>query len=316
MEPFRAFVADLLPDEQRTQGFAMQSFFIGLGGTLGAAMPWILRQLHVGAGSGPIPETVRLSFDIGAVAFFGAVLFTVITTPEYPPEDMAAFEREKREGRGIGRAARDILAAIRDMPQMMRKLAWVQISTWLGLFCMWLFFVPAVAHDVFQAADEHSQRYQEGAEFGGLCFGLYSVVCFAFSFALPRLAKKIGRKWTHALCLTAGGIGLLSVGPIARMHAPGLLVLSMIGVGVAWASVLSMPYAMLAPALPPGQTGIYMGIFNFFIVIPEIGNALGFGWVMLHVLREDRVAAVLGGGLFLLLAAALVLRVPESSPPH
>jgi maltose/moltooligosaccharide transporter len=314
MEPFRAFVADLLPEEQRTEGFAMQSLFIGLGGTLGSAMPWLMRQLKVTLGqtaSGPIPLTVRLSFYIGAAAFLGAVLWTVFTTPEYPPEDMAAFERAKQESRGAARAVRDILSCIREMPQVMRQLAWVQIFTWLGLFCMWLFFVPTIARDVFQAVDERSARYHEGAEFGSLCFGVYSIVCFAFSFALPRLAQRLGRKWTHALCLSAGGVGLLSVGPIAQVHLPGLLILSMVGVGIAWASILAMPYALLAGSLPADRTGTYMGIFNFFIVIPEICNALGFGWVMEHILHDNRLAAVLGGGLFLFVAAALVLRVHE-----
>jgi maltose/moltooligosaccharide transporter len=314
MEPFRAFVADLLPEEQRTQGFAMQSLFIGLGAVVASALPWILSNVFgvtgaAGEGSA-IPLTVKLSFYVGSVAFLGAVLWTIVTTAEYPPEDMEAFRAAKAKGLGIAGGAREILDAIAAMPTTMKRLAPVQLCTWFGLFCMWLYFPVAVARNVFGAPDETSPLYRQGVEWAGICFSAYSAVCFAFSFVLPGIARAVGRKGTHALCLVCGALGLLSV---AVIREPWLLLLSMAGVGVAWASILSMPYAMLSGALPAARTGVYMGIFNFFIVIPEIVASLGFGWVMAHVLDNNRLAAVVAGGAFMLLAAVLVQRVPEAS---
>jgi maltose/moltooligosaccharide transporter len=310
MEPFRAFVADLLPPTERTRGFAMQSFFIGLGAVIASALPWMMTNwFGVGASTpGTIPTTVRLSFYIGSAAFFGAVLYTILTTGEKPPADLAAFKREKAASAGIAAAARDILAAVKAMPDTMRQLALVQISTWLGLFCMWLYFPVAVATNVFGAPDPSSPLYQKGVEWAGVCFGAYSAVCFGFAFFLPPMAKRRGRKGTHAICLLAGAAGLLSVSIITN---PTLLLLSMVGVGIAWASTLSMPYSILAGSIPPGKTGIYMGIFNFFIVIPEIIASLGFGWVMSHLLHNNRMAAVVAGGAFLALAALLVTRVTD-----
>jgi len=196
------------------------------------------------------------------------------------------------------------------MPETMRKLAFVQLSTWLGLFCMWLYFPVAVARNVFGAPDQNSPLYQQGVEWAGVCFGAYSAVCFVFSFFLPSLARALGRTRAHAFCLLAGAAGLLSV---TAIHEPKLLLLSMAGVGLAWASILSMPYAILAGSLPRERTGVYMGIFNFFIVIPEIVASLGFGWVMSHVLDNNRVHAVVAGGVFLFLAALLVWRIRDTS---
>jgi maltose/moltooligosaccharide transporter len=312
MEPFRAFVADLLPEEQRTRGFAMQSLFIGLGAVVASALPWILANwLGVSPGAlGRIPVTVKVSFYVGSVAFLGAVLWTVVSTREHPPEDLDALRASKARGGGLLAGAHEIAACVRRMPHTMRRLAWVQVCTWFGLFCMWLYFPVAVARNVFGASDETSDLYRAGVEWGGVCFATYSAVCFSFSFALPGLAQRIGRRATHAACLLCGAAGLLSVSVIHDKH---LLLLSMSGVGIAWASILSMPYAMLAPALPPRQIGVYMGIFNFFIVLPEIVASLGFGWVMLNLLDNDRMAAVVAGGTFLALAAALVRFVPEPS---
>jgi maltose/moltooligosaccharide transporter len=308
MEPFRAFVADLLPAHERTRGFAMQSLFIGLGAVIASAMPWMLTNWFGVAASAPgtIPATVRFSFYVGAVAFFGAVMYTVFTTKEKPPADLAAFEREKAQSAGVLAGAREIFVAARAMPRTMRQLALVQMCTWLGLFCMWLYFSTAVATDVFGAADTSDPRYQEGVEWAGLCFGAYSAVTFVFSLFLPAIAKARGPRATHALCLLAGAIGLASVSVIRE---PGLLLLSMVGVGIAWASTISMPYVMLSSALPSGKTGVYMGIFNFFIVIPEIVAAVGFGWVMNTLLGNNRMAAVVAGGVFMAIAALLVLRV-------
>jgi maltose/moltooligosaccharide transporter len=311
MEPFRAFVADLLPESQRTRGFAMQSLFIGLGAVVASALPYLLTNifhLQANTSAGTIPFTVRLSFYIGAVAFLGAVLWTIFSTGEYPPEDLAEFEKQKSERGGLAGNVREILASIGAMPDTMRQLAWIQICTWLGLFCMWLYFPVAVARNVFGAPDTSSPIYGAGVEWAGVCFGVYSLVCFGFSFLLPALARRLGRKVTHSLCLICGGIGLLSV---AIVHSKYPLLLSMAGVGIAWASTLSMPYAILAGSLPSSKIGVYMGIFNFFIVVPEVTASLLFGWVMAHLLHNDRLSAVVAGGIFFLLAAVLMQRVED-----
>src|SRR5579864_3903039 len=312
MEPFRAFVADLLPEEQRTRGFAMQSLFIGLGAVGASVLPWLMTNtFHVSSQTGSanaIPLTVRLSFYIGAAVFLCSVLWTIFTTSEYPPQDLEAFRADQASGGGLWRNACQIVNSVAAMPRTMRQLAWVQICTWLGLFCMWLYFPVAVARNVFGAPDTNSPLYSAGIEWGGVCFGMYSLVCFGFSFLLPLMARQLGRKATHSLCLICGGLGLLSV---AIIHSKFLLLLSMTGVGIAWASTLSMPYAMLAGSLPPAKTGVYMGIFNFFIVIPEITASLLFGWVMAHLLQNNRISAVVAGGIFFILAAVLTQRVDD-----
>ena len=309
MEPFRAFVADLLPERQRTRGFAMQSLFIGFGAVIASAMPWMLTNwFHLSAGTvrHAIPLTVRLSFYIGAAVFFGAVLWTIVTSKEYPPEDLEAFHRMKAAKRGLITNASEILDSIAGMPKTMRQLAPVQILTWLGLFSMWLYFPVAVARNVFGAPDTTSPLYSAGVEWGGICFGLYSAVCFVFAFLLPGIAHAIGRKHTHSLCLIVGGIGLFSV---AFIHNKYVLLLTMVGVGIAWASTLAMPYSVLAGSLPKAKTGVYMGIFNFFIVTPEIIASLLFGWAMNHLLHNNRLTAVVAGGFFMIVAALLMQRV-------
>jgi maltose/moltooligosaccharide transporter len=309
MEPFRAFVADLLPERQRTRGFAMQSLFIGLGAVIASALPWMLTNwfhLSRGASGHAIPLSVRISFYSGAAVFLSAVLWTVFTTKEYPPDDLEAFRRMKSEKRGLLSNSAEILDSIAKMPKTMRQLAPVQILTWLGLFCMWLYFPVAVARNVFGAADTASPVYSAGVEWGGICFGVYSAVCFAFSFFLPAMARALGRKHTHSLCLIAGGLGLISV---SLIHDKYVLLLTMVGVGIAWASTLAMPYSVLAGSLPKEKTGVYMGIFNFFIVTPEIIASLFFGWVMNHLLQNNRLTAVVAGGCFMLTAALLMQRV-------
>ena len=312
MEPFRAFVADILPEGQRTAGFAMQSCFIGLGAVVASVLPYVLTNyFHIQRAASDlraIPGAVRLSFYIGAVAFLGAVLWTIVTTKEYPPEDMEAFRKAKAQKKGLAASVDEIFAAIAEMPQTMRRLGPVQLFTWLGLFCMWLYFPIAVAHNVFGADDPHSPLYTDGVNWGGNCFAVYSAVCFAFSFALPWLAKKIGRKHTHTLCLLCGGLGLMSV---VMIHNKWVLLLTMVGVGIAWASTLSMPYAVLAASIPPARTGVYMGIFNFFIVTPEILASLFFGWIMIHLLGNNRLYAIIAGGVFMLIAAVLMQRVKD-----
>ena len=317
MEPFRAFVADLLPEKQRTLGFTMQSLFIGLGAVFASALPYILTHVFnvsdTGGSASLIPYTVRLSFSMGAVVFFCAVLYTIVTTKEYPPDDMAAFERMKKEHSGLGHIA-EIFRSIRQMPHTMRQLAPVQFFTWLGLFCMWLYFGVAIARSVFGAATPHSPGYTDGIKWGGICFAAYSAVTFAFAFWLPSIAKKLGRRWTHTVCLICGGLGLLSVSII---HDKWLLIGPMIGVGVAWASTLAMPYAILAASLPSARIGVYMGIFNFFIVIPEIIAAAFFNRIVnflqtrLPASVDVRLAVVMIGGISLLVASVLMQRVTD-----
>jgi len=313
MEPFRAFVADKLNTDQRTTGFVMQSFFIGVGATLAGWLPLAFRRFGVsGNTESGIPLTLKYAFQIGAVAFLLAVLWTVFTTKEYPPEDMEAFNRMRREKRGVAAGFGEIITAMREMPRTMRQLAPVQIFTWLGLFCMWLFYVPAVARHVFGAVDPQSEAYTRGVEWGGFAMSFMNITCFAVAFLLPKLAVATSRKTVHALCLICGALGLLSVYLIS---SPWLLVLSMVGVGIAWASILSMPYAILSGALPAARMGVYMGVFNFFIVIPEIIQALTFGPLIRGIFGADNprssLYVVLVGGIFMLLAAMLVTRVRD-----
>jgi maltose/moltooligosaccharide transporter len=308
MEPFRAFVADKLAPAQRTTGFLMQSLMIGVGASLANAMPYVLGRLGVtGSTASGIPLSVKYSFQAGAAVFLLAVLWTVVSTPEHPPEDAAAFERARREPLGAGTVLREVAEAVREMPRTMRQLAVVQLLTWLGLFCMWLFFVPAVARHVFGATDPQSALYTRGVEWGGFVFAFYSITCFVVALGLGRAAAATSRKAVHAGALACGALGLLSV---YLIRTPGLLVLSMVGVGIAWASILSMPYAMLSTAIPPARMGVYMGVFNFFIVIPEIVAALTFGPLTRALFGADNpntpLYVVLLGGACLLAAAAAV----------
>ncbi len=308
MEPFRAFVADKLPPEQRTAGFVMQSLMIGIGASLANALPYLLARFGVaGSGTNGIPLSVTYSFRVGAAVLLVAVLWTVATTSEFPPEDPAAFERARRGRGGIVHLAGEILTSIREMPATMRQLAIVQFLTWLGLFCMWLFFVPAVARHVFGAIDPRSPLYTRGIEWGGFAFSLYSITCFIVAMLLPVLAKATTRKTVHAAALVCGGFGLLSMYFIHDRH---VLLLTMVGVGIAWASILSMPYAILSLSLPPHRMGVYMGVFNFFIVIPEIVAALAFGPLSRALFGAGNPNAplyfVMIGGGCLLAAAACV----------
>jgi maltose/moltooligosaccharide transporter len=313
MEPFRAFVADKLDASQRTAGFVMQSFFIGVGASLANALPFLFRAMGVtGNTASGIPLTVKYSFQVGAAVFLLCVLWTVFTTTEFPPEDPAAFDRARRGRSGLGALFGEIGSAIRDMPRTMKQLAVVQFFTWLGLFCMWMFFVPTVARHVFGATDPDSELYARGIEWGGLTFAFYSITCFLVAFALPKLAAATSRKTTHAAALVCGALGLLSVYVI---HDRWLLLATMVGVGIAWASILSMPYAILSTALPPERMGVYMGVFNFFIVIPEIVASLTFGRLIRLAFGEDNPDAslymVLLGGVSLLVAAACVTMVRD-----
>ena len=188
----------------------------------------------------------------------------------------------------------------------MQQLAWVQFFTWLGIFCFFLYFPPAVAHNIFGAVSQDSSLYSEGIEWAGLCFALYNAICVGFSFLLPYLAKRTSRQITHSFCLLWGGLSLISLLVIQNQY---VLLLAMIGFGITWSSTLAMPYAMLVGSIPAQRQGIYQGIFNLFIVLPQISVSLGFGWVMRNLLHEDRCLAVVLGGVFLIVAAGLTMLV-------
>ena len=313
MEPFRAFVADKLNRSQQTLGFIMQSFFIGIGASLANALPLIMRSAGVeGVAANGIPLTVQYSFKIGAVMFLLCVLWTVFSSKEYPPEDMEEFNRKRAENPGFAGILKEVFAeipsAIREMPATMRQLAFVQVFTWLGLFCMWMYFGLATAYHVFGAAGPSAKEFDQGIEWAGWCFAIYSIVCFLVAFLLPVIARRTSRKAIHAVSLALGGLSLISVYWITD---PAMLQLTMIGVGIAWASVLAMPYAMLSSAVPADRTGVYMGVFNFFIVIPEIVAAAGFQPLVKHVFHNNPLLVVVMGGVSLLIAALFVFRVDD-----
>ncbi|HEV7377268.1 MAG TPA: MFS transporter [Pyrinomonadaceae bacterium] len=313
MEPFRAFVADKLPEDQRTLGFVMQSFFIGIGQTLANALPYLFTALGVvGVMASGIPVSVEYSFKIGAIVFLLAVLWTVFTTKEYPPEDMEAFERMKREKKGIGAGFAEIFSSVAEMPKTMKQLAVVQFFTWFALPCMWQFFGIAVARHVFLAPDERSPLFASGTEWGGLCFAAYNVVCFIIAFLLPWLAKKTNRKTVHAISLVCGGLGLISV---YFIQSKWMLFLSMAGVGIAWASILSMPYVILSTAIPARRMGVYMGVFNLFIVIPQIVMSFIVPNIFNNILGGDPLNVVVLGGISMLIAAATVMVVQDKLKP-
>lgn len=303
MEPFRAFVTDQLPDSQVNRGFIMQSLMIGLGGSIASALPWIMRKVfHVAntAEKGFIPENVRLSFYLGAFFFLAAVLYTVFTTKEYPPSEPK--DKTKKSGNGFSDGVNEIFSALGNMPRRMKIISLVQFFTWPGLFLMWFYYTTAVAVNVFGGKDASDPVYAEGADFGSLTLAYYSVVTFLFALVLPAIADRLGRKLTHSLCLLCGALGLISV---SWVHDKNMLYVCMTGVGIAWASILSMPYAMLSGVLPRNKVGVYMGIFNFFIVLPEIIASLGFGWLMRNVLGNDRLLAVQVGGGLMVIAAVI-----------
>jgi maltose/moltooligosaccharide transporter len=235
-------------------------------------------------------------------------LWTVLTSKEYPPENLQEFERKKREHRGIAAGFAEISSAIREMPQTMKQLAVVQIFTWLGLFCMWMFFGLTTSYHIFGATSDKDPLFVQGQAWGGISFAVYSIVCFVVAFVLPKIASATSRKTVHAISLICGGIGLLSVYAI---HNQYVLLLTMVGVGIAWASILSMPYAILAGSLPAARMGVYMGVFNFFIVIPEIVASLTFQPLVKYVFNNNPLYVVMLGGASLLVAAALVARVHE-----
>ncbi|TAG11738.1 MAG: MFS transporter [Verrucomicrobia bacterium] len=314
MEPFRAFVADKLPANQRPTGFTVQSLFIGLGAVIASALPYILNHgFGIGqeaSGDSKIPLNVTISFHVGAAALFFAVLYTILTTPEYPPENMEEFQKMKKESAGLTGFLKELLHGIGSMPKLMRQLAWVQFFTWTGLFCMWIYWTPAIARQVFGGDPANKEAWKlvmkEAGEWTGICFSVYNFVCFIFSFVLLVLARSISAKTIHTVCLVVGGIGLIGA---AFAQTQQILLGSMVAMGVAWASILSMPYAMLSSAIPAQKMGFYMGVFNFFIVLPQVFVSLVMGQVLEHALGGNTILVIVLGGISLFIAAAFNLRV-------
>lgn len=385
MEPFRAFVGDMLPPEQRNQGFVMQSFFIGIGAVIASLLPTILTQIFGVSNTAPegiIPPSVKISFYIGGIIFLIAVAWTVFRTKEYPPKDLEEFDEYEKKytqndsqtkesqstenkktlssnyffsrgliwsivgiiltyviyyfqlekelyilGGGImfygiiqlicsllksaGKSKNGLVEIITDlnlMPKTMGQLAIVQFFTWLALFSMWIYTTAAVTSHIYGVSDTTSELYNKGANWVGTMFAFYSGFAALVAFLLPVLAKFTSRKFTHAFSLVLGGLGLAS---IYIFKDPWMLIISMFGVGVAWASILSMPYAILTGSLPSNKMGVYMGIFNFFIVIPQILAATILGFMVTKLFNGQTVLALVFGGCSLLIAALCMLFVED-----
>ena len=379
MEPFRAFVGDNLPKHQRTLGFAMQSFFIGIGAIVASALPWMMANwLEVSntAGPGEIPDTVKWSFYLGGIVFLAAVSWTVFSSKEYSPEEIAEFEAGKEEAeafeniearpasryrngglvwiaagvaflvwimsRGLdkqlyilaigamafgvlqivtawlqnkGRTDNGLYHIVEDlfhMPRVMKQLAVVQFFSWFALFAMWIYSTAAVTSHHFGSTDVTGQAYNEGANWVGVLFASYNGFAALAAIAIPFLARKFGCRWTHVLNLSLGGIGLIS---FFFIRDPNWLIVPMIGVGIAWASILSIPYALLSDVLPSNKMGIYMGIFNFFIVIPQVIAASVLGLVLREFFDARGIFGLVVGGVLMILAGLATLMVDREAEP-
>jgi maltose/moltooligosaccharide transporter len=313
MEPFRALVADNLPEQQRTLGFSIQTFLIGLGAVAGSALPEFLGNhgFSKEAGVSGVADNIKYSFYIGAAVFIIAILITVIFSKEYPPKEYELYHgkpQEKPKQSGFS----EIMHDFKNMPKTMRQLGLVQFFSWFALFSMWVFTTDAVATHVYGLTGDYSKsvEYNDAGNKVSSAFGIYNLVAMFYALLLPVIARYIGRKTTHAVSLIAGGLGLIS---IYFVKDPAMLNYSMIGVGLAWASILAMPYVILSGSIPPGKLGIYMGIFNFFITLPQIINGLFGGSIVKHIYGGQPIYAIVLAGFFLLCAAISVLFVYDSS---
>jgi len=316
MEPFRALVADNLSNGQRSKGFSIQTFLIGLGAVLGSWLPYILAEwfnISKTAAVGHVPDNVIFSFYIGASVLIFTILWTVLTTSEYSPTELSSFEEvpiapnEEDQRKGLW----GIINDFQRMPKTMKQLGLVQFFSWFALFSMWVFTTPAIAEHVYKIkpGDSSSTAFADAGNWVGVLFGIYNAISAVYALTLPALAKRYGQKITHALSLTFGGIALLS---IFFIKDPYLLIVPMIGIGMAWGSILSMPYAILSSSLPAKKMGVYMGIFNFFITFPQIVNGLFGGYIVKYAFGGQAIYALVLAGFFMLFAAAAVLRVKAS----
>jgi maltose/moltooligosaccharide transporter len=313
MEPFRALVADNLPESQRTSGFAIQTFLIGIGAVVGSALPSLLAQMGFSqeAGASGVADNIRYSFYIGAVVFMAAILVTVFFSKEYPPAQYAQYHGQADTDIKEKSSLWDIFTDFKNMPRTMKQLGLVQFFSWFALFSMWVFTTDAVATHVYGLTGEYSKsiEYNTAGNVVSSAFGVYNLVAAVYALCLPLLAKFIGRKGTHAFSLLAGGVGLLS---IYFIKDPAMLTYSMIGVGLAWASILAMPYVILSGSIPAGKLGIYMGIFNFFITLPQIVNGIFGGFIVKHFYNGQSIYAIVLAGFLLICAAVSVLFVYDA----
>jgi len=313
MEPFRAFVGDKLPPSQRTSGFAMQTFFIGIGAVIASLLPFFFSHiLHISntAPEGVIPPSVKYSFYIGGIVFIGAVLWTVLTTKEFPPENIETWEQEKLRNSGLLHGFVEIVKGIGSMPKTMLQLALVQFFTWVALFSMWIYTTSAVAQNAYNTTDTTTKAYQDAGDWVGVMFMVYNAVSFATAFLLPVIAKSLGRKNTHMISLIIGGVGLIS---LLYIKSATLLLIPMIGVGLAWSSVLTIPYSILSGALPANKMGFYMGVFNFFIVIPQLIAAAALGPLVKAIFNGQSVYALVIGGVSMVIAGLLTQIVTDKN---
>ncbi len=311
MEPFRALVADMLPSSQRTLGYSIQTVLIGVGAVVGSWLPYILANwLGINAKAdfeGDIPDNVKLSFYVGSVIFISTIIWTVTRTKEYSPEQLKSFsadddkEEESPNRAGIFQIFKDFAG----MPKTMRQLGTVQFFSWFALFSMWVFTTPAIAQHIYHLPvdDVSSDTYQEAGNWVGIIFGVYNGVAAVFAMMLPFISKWTSRKTTHSISLAIGAIGMISIYFIQDYR---WLILSMVLIGIAWASILAMPYAILAGSIPPKKMGIYMGIFNFFIVFPQIINGIFGGPIVKRLYGSHAIYALIGAGISLSIAAVVI----------
>jgi maltose/moltooligosaccharide transporter len=319
MEPFRALVGDNLRADQHTLGFSIQTALIGIGAVVGSWLPYVLNKWfeisNLPTEASAIPLNLIYSFVIGALILVASILVTIFTTKEYSPNELSQFRDEKEHLAAVNQEEKeaklsDIFSDFAKMPETMRQLSWVQFFSWFGLFGMWVFTTPAIAQHIYglSVGDTKSPEFQSAGDWVGIIFGVYNAVSAVVAFALPYIAKQIGRRKTHALSLVLGGIGLISMYFMPNKES---LIFSMVLVGFAWASILAMPYAILAGSIQPKKMGVYMGIFNFFIVIPQIINALIGGLLVKYVYNDHAIFAIVMSGISFIVAAVLVLKVKD-----
>lgn len=318
MEPFRALVADKLPDSQRSYGFVVQTLIIGIGTWVASNLPWLMTQIGVPntAEPGVVPDSVKFAFAIGAVVLFGSILYTILTTDEYPPEDLDALKKENEESKGVLNGFKEIFKNISGMPKVMKQLGVVQFFSWFAFFTMWSFATPAITEHIFKATDTTSQMYNDAADSVGNYLGTYGLVSMFFALILAFVTSKIkiNRKLLHMFSLMAGGLGFIMIYYISE---PWMLHLCFALVGIAWASILSMPYAMLSSAVNPKQMGVYMGIFNMFIVIPQIVAALGgINFMYKFLFGEEVIFTMVLAGCSLIVAGLSNLFITNRNATH
>jgi maltose/moltooligosaccharide transporter len=307
MEPFRALVVDNLSHQQSASGFSIQTFLIRLGAVAGSALPELLANngFSMHAGNNSVADNIKYSFYIGAVVFIASILITIFFTKIYPPEK---YEQYHGKAESIGGGLSEIFTDFKKMPRTMKQLGLVQFFSCFALFSMWVFTTYAVATHIYKLSGDYSHllAYNEAGNKVSSAFGVYNLVAMFYALLLPFLAKKINLRLTHAFSLVAGGIGLIS---IYFIEDPSMLNYSMLGVGLAWASILAMPYVILSASIPAGKLGIYMGIFNFFITLPQIINGFVGGWIVKHLYNGQSIYAIILAGIFMICAAISVVYV-------